>query len=187
MDTARDTDVVPDSMLLREGNPKAEELPPPSTPTREPSELPTAEPTSSRVTINLRTNRILEAIPSSPPSPSTPSKMVHAADDAGTRVSVESESDAPSNQPIVTPSSSASGGSLSPQVELVSIGEDDSDFNNDDPPVAIINDDSVYFDPLTTFPYHAVVEESLAATVRRLAHFVQFGKYFKAILWLFID
>lgn len=176
MDTARDTDIVPDSMLLREENPKAEADPPPSTPTREPSEQPTAEPTSSRVTINLRTNRPFEAIPSSPPSPSTPSKMVHGADDAGTRISVESESDALSTiPPIETPSSSPSPIG-SPEVELVAIGEDDSDFNNDELPVAIINEDAVYLDPMANFPYFAE-GETLVNTVGRVARFLQYGVY----------
>jgi ubiquitin carboxyl-terminal hydrolase 34 len=173
VDTARDTDVVPDSMLLREGNHKAESDPPPSTPIREPSDPPTAEPTSSRVTINLRTNRPLEAIASSPPSPSTPSKMVHGADDAGTRISIESESDALSTiPPIETPSSSASPLG-SPQVELV---QDASDFDNDDLPVAIINDKSVYLDPMVNFPYNAE-GETLPNTVARLGRFLQFGMY----------
>jgi ubiquitin carboxyl-terminal hydrolase 34 len=175
VDAARDTDIVPDSMLVREGNPKAEANPPPSTPTREPSEPPTAEPTSSRVTINLRTNRTLEAIPSSPPSPSTPSKMVHGADDAGTRISIESESDALSTiPPIETPSSSPSPIG-SPQVELIPMDNDDSDFNNDDPPVAIINDDSDYLDPMSNFPYNAE-GETLVNTVGRLARFMQNGR-----------
>jgi hypothetical protein len=178
VDTARATDIVPDSMSLREANPKAEADYPPSTPTREPSEQPAAEPTSSRVTINLRTNRPLEVIPSSPSSPSTPSKMVTGAEDAGTRISVESESDALSTiPPIETPSSSPSPtGTGSPQVELVAIGEDDSDFNNDDPPVAIINEDAVYLDPMANFPYFAE-GETLVNTVARVARFLQYGTY----------
>ncbi|KAN0095287.1 ubiquitin C-terminal hydrolase-like protein [Hyaloscypha variabilis] len=173
VDAARDTDIVADSMLVREGHPKAEADPPPSTPTREPSEQPPAEPTSSRVTINLRTNRTLEAIPSSPPSPSTPSKMVHGADDAGTRISIESESDVLSTiPPIETPSSSASPIG-SPQVELIPMDNDDSDFNNDDLPVAIINDDSDYLDLMSSFPYKAE-GETLANTVNRLSRFIQF-------------
>jgi ubiquitin carboxyl-terminal hydrolase 34 len=98
--------------------------------------------------------------------------MVHAADDAGTRISVESESDALSTiPPIETPSSSASPIG-SPQVELV----DDLEFINDDPPVAIINDDAVYLDPMLNFPYNAE-GETLANTIGRLARFLQYGTW----------
>jgi ubiquitin carboxyl-terminal hydrolase 34 len=97
--------------------------------------------------------------------------MVHGTDDAGTRISVESESDALSTvPPIETPSSSASP-TGSPQVELV---QEISDFDNDDPPVAIIDDDSVYLDPMENFPYKAESEQ-LPTTVSRLARFFQFG------------
>jgi ubiquitin carboxyl-terminal hydrolase 34 len=98
--------------------------------------------------------------------------MVHGADDAGTRISVGSESDALSTiPPIETPSSSASPIG-SPQVELV----DDLDFINDDPPVAIIDDDSVYLDPMLNFPYNAE-GETLASTIGRLARFLQYGSW----------
>jgi ubiquitin carboxyl-terminal hydrolase 34 len=102
--------------------------------------------------------------------------MVHGQDDAGTRISVESESDALSTiPPIETPSSSPSPLG-SPEVELVTIGEDDSDFNNDDLPVAIINEDAVYLDPMANFPYFAD-GETLVNTVGRVARFLQYGAY----------
>jgi ubiquitin carboxyl-terminal hydrolase 34 len=102
--------------------------------------------------------------------------MIAGVDDAGTRKSVESESDALSTiPPVETPSSSPSPIG-SPQVELVTIGPDDSDFNNDDPPVAIINDDAVYLDPMTNFPYFAE-GETLVNTVSRVARFLQYGTY----------
>jgi ubiquitin carboxyl-terminal hydrolase 34 len=99
--------------------------------------------------------------------------MVHETDDAGARISIESESDALSTiPPIETPSSSASPIG-SPQVELV---QDASDFDNDDLPVAIINDDSLYLDPMINFPYNAE-GETLPNTVARLGRFLQFGMY----------
>ncbi len=165
VDTTRNTDLVPDSMLRREGPHKAEAGEPPSTPTRLPSEQ--AEPTS-RVTINLRT-RNLESIPSSPPSP-TPPKMLNGGEEAETRISVESESDALSTvQAIETPSSSSSAIS-SPEVEFLPI-EDDGDHN---PAVAIINDNSIYSDPLLNFPYFAE-GEPLCHTLQRVARFLQYG------------
>jgi len=179
VDTARHLDIVQDSMLLRDGNTKAEpeaDLPP-STPTRQLLEEPPAEPTSSRVTINLRTNRPLEVIPSSPPSPS---KMPNGADDTGTRISIESESDALSTiPPIETPSSSPSPIG-SPQVELVTIDEDDSDFANQDPPVAIIDDDTVFLDPMANFPYYAE-GETINNTLTRVSRFLQYGMYTRYI------
>src|SRR5690242_20502707 len=58
VDTARDSDIVPDSRTLREDIQKSDidiDPAPPRTPTRIPSDHPPPEPTSSRVTINLRT------------------------------------------------------------------------------------------------------------------------------------
>jgi ubiquitin carboxyl-terminal hydrolase 34 len=177
VDTARDLDIVPELLLQKEGSPKADtELnPTPSTPTREPFEQP---PTSSRVTINLRTARQLEAIPSSPQSPATPSKMVNEGEDAGTRISVESESDALSTIPAIETPSSSPSPIGSPTVELVVQSEDESDFGGHDPPVAIIDDDtdSVYLDPFASFPYWAE-GETLINTLSRLARFLQYGMY----------
>jgi ubiquitin carboxyl-terminal hydrolase 34 len=100
--------------------------------------------------------------------------MGTGADDTGTRISVESESDALSTiPPIATPSSSPSPIG-SPQVELVTICGDDSDFNNDDLPVTIINEDAVYLDPMANFPYFAE-GETLVNTVSRVARFLQYG------------
>ncbi|KAE8446846.1 hypothetical protein EG329_011623 [Mollisiaceae sp. DMI_Dod_QoI] len=149
------------------------DLPAPSTPTRAPSEQPTTEPTSSRVTINLRTNRPLDPIPSSPPSPATPSKMPNGADDNGARASIESESDALSTAPAIeTPSSSPSVNG-SPEIEVVTVDDDVSEYGERDPPVAIIDDDAVYLDPLTNFPYYAE-GEALTTTVHRLSRYLQY-------------
>ncbi|RDL38126.1 Cysteine proteinase [Venustampulla echinocandica] len=146
----------------------------PRTPTRIPSKSPLPEPTSSRVTINLRTARPLESIPSSPPSPTTPSKMVDGGEDSGTRVSVGSESDADALSaipPIETPSSSPSA-TGSPTIELVPISEDDEDFEGRSPPVAIFDGDAVLSDPMPDFPY--LGDDSLVDGARKVARYLQF-------------
>jgi ubiquitin carboxyl-terminal hydrolase 34 len=171
VDAVIDTDIVPDSMPRREDQHKAEATEPPSTPPCLPSDP--VEPTS-RVTINLRT-RPLDSIPSSPPSPATPSKMPNAGVDAGTILSVESESDALSAIPAIETPSSSSSPIGSPQIELVTI-EDDDDLSGGDPGVAIISDDTVYLDPLMNFPYFSD-GETLCQTVGRLGRFLQHGSF----------
>lgn len=95
--------------------------------------------------------------------------MTNGGDDAVARFSVESESDALSTAPAIeTPSSSSSEGS--PKVELVTI-DDDSDFAE---PLAIIDDDEIYMDPMSNFPY-CVEGETLNETVVRVARFFQYG------------
>ncbi|KAH6712037.1 ubiquitin C-terminal hydrolase-like protein [Leptodontidium sp. MPI-SDFR-AT-0119] len=179
VDTAQDTDTdttLPDSsMSLRGGLDKAEpqtEPDLPSTPTNNTSDPLPAEPTSSRVTINLRTNRSLESIPSSPVSLASPSKMPNGGGDEDTaRISVESESDALSTIPAIeTPSSSPSAAS-SPHVELVDMDDDDSDFTSQDPPLAIIDDD--HLDPMQSFPYKGD-DEAVLAALKRVTHFLQY-------------
>jgi ubiquitin carboxyl-terminal hydrolase 34 len=102
--------------------------------------------------------------------------MTQSGDDAGTRISVESESDALSAiPPIETPSSSPSEPG-SPQVELVAMNEEDSDFENGDPPLAIIGEDEVYTDPMMDFPYFTE-GESLVAAVIKVARFLQYGMF----------
>ncbi|CZT00238.1 related to DFFRY protein [Rhynchosporium graminicola] len=143
----------------------------PSTPPNNLSDPPPAEPTSSRVTINLRTNRTLVSIPSSPVSAASPSKMPYGGGD-DTRISVESESDALSTiPPIETPSSTPSAVS-SPQIELVDVGDDDSDFGCQDPPLAIIDDE--YLDPMQNFPYLGPEDDGVLTAFRRITNFLQY-------------
>ncbi|TAQ90895.1 hypothetical protein B7494_g771 [Chlorociboria aeruginascens] len=146
------------------------ELDPPHTPVRHTNEALPMEPTSSKVTLNLRTPRPLESIPSSPSSPVTPSKMHSSEEGNIARISVETESDVLSTvAAIETPSSSASV-TRSPEVVLI---EDDSDFSNQSPPVAIIDADEADTDPMECFPYNGEAE-SLVGTVRRLVQFMQY-------------
>jgi ubiquitin carboxyl-terminal hydrolase 34 len=147
---------------------------PPHTPSRIQRDFPPPEPTSSRVTINLRTQRALEDIPSSPVSPPTPSKMVSGGEDSGTRVSVESESDALSTvPPIETPSSSPSP-SGSPTIELIQISEDDAEYEEISP--AVFDGSPVTGDPIFDFPY--LENQSLVDAVRKIARFFQCGESF---------
>ena len=99
--------------------------------------------------------------------------MVEGSEDVRTGLSVESGSDVLSTAPAVeTPSSSASAAG-SPRIELV-VSEDEPDFQNQTPPVAIIGEDEVYSDPMETFPY-AQPGESLVSTTKRLCSFIQYG------------
>ncbi|KAK0118696.1 hypothetical protein ONS96_011784 [Cadophora gregata f. sp. sojae] len=177
VDTVQDADIPPDSMSLPGDSEieidKAEastQSEPPSTPPNNAADSLPAEPTSSRVTINLRTNRSIESIPSSPTSPASPSKMPDGGGQDTARVSVESESDALSTIPAIeTPSSTPSAVS-SPQVELVNMDDDDSDFANQEPQLAIMDDH--YIDVMYNFPYRGREETALAAS-QRVASFLQ--------------
>lgn len=96
--------------------------------------------------------------------------MPHAGGEDTARVSVESESDVLSTIPAIeTPSSTPSAVS-SPQVELVNMDDDDSDFANQDPPLAIIDDQ--YIDIMYSFPYRSREESALSAS-QRVASFLQ--------------
>lgn len=150
---------------------------PPLAPSTPPSDQLPPEPTSSRVTINLRTHQHLDTIPSSPPSPTTPSRMPAGLGDNAARASIESESDALSTAPAETPTSSPSA-IESPEIELVTVDDDASEYGDREPQVAIIDDDDEvgYLDPLASFPYYAE-GEALPATIRRLARYLQYGEY----------
>ena len=152
------------------------ETAPPRTPSRNHTILPPPEPNSSRVTINLRTQRAQEDIPSSPVSPSTPSKMVHGGDDTDMRVSVESESDADALStvpPIETPSSTASL-TGSPTIELIPVSEDDADYEDISPGVAVFEEDPVTSDPILEFPY--LESQTLIDAVHQIVRYFQSGE-----------
>ena len=173
VDTARHSDQVSDSSPLREDstNPDSEPPPLPQTPTRMPSEgAPPPEPTSSRVTINLRTVRPLESIPSSPPSPS---RMTNSREDVATRASVESESDALSTIPAIETPSSSPSERRSPSIELITISDDGGDFGSRSPPVAILDGDTVFTNPMLDFPF--LDDQSLVDAVASLKNYMQFG------------
>jgi ubiquitin carboxyl-terminal hydrolase 34 len=101
--------------------------------------------------------------------------MVNGGDDAGARVSVESESDALSTiPPIETPSSSPSSPSEDdPPFELVPINENDGEFESQSPPVVILDGDTVYSDPMADFP--SVGGESVEQAARNLAQYMQYS------------
>lgn len=154
------------------------DLQPPQTPTRSALMKPAAEPTSSRVTINLRSTRPVESSPSVPPSPETPSKMV--GQNAGLQVNIDQGSEAISLKPHSGTSSSSSSVLQdigSPDVELISVNEE-SEFGNRSPPVAIIEDDedesNLDSDPMLDFPFRG--DEALPVTARKIARYLEFGK-----------
>ncbi|TVY49434.1 Ubiquitin carboxyl-terminal hydrolase 34 [Lachnellula cervina] len=174
VDTARYSDRAPDSSSLREDSTNPDSEPPhlPQTPTRMPSEgPPPPEPTSSRVTINLRTVRPLGSIPSSPPSPS---RMVNSRENMATRASVESESDALSTIPAIETPSSSPSERRSPSVEVITVSEDGGDFGSRSPPVAILDGDIVITNPMVEFPF--LDDQSLVDAVGSLKNYMQFDE-----------
>jgi ubiquitin carboxyl-terminal hydrolase 34 len=100
--------------------------------------------------------------------------MVNDGEDTGTRVSVESESDALSTvPPIETPSSSPSPPG-SPTIELIPISEDDAEYEDISPAMAVFEGDAVTSDPMLDFPY--LENQSLVEAVRKIARFLQYGE-----------
>lgn len=100
--------------------------------------------------------------------------MRNGGENGSTRVSDESGSDAVSTIPAIETPSSSSSAIGSPEIELVSLNEED-DFAPDNPPVAIINDDDLLDEVMLGFPYldH---HETLQNAAKKLAHFIQYGK-----------
>jgi ubiquitin carboxyl-terminal hydrolase 34 len=74
---------------------------------------------------------------------------------------------------LETPSSSPLAPE-SPEIEVVAINEDGEDFSSRSPPLAIIDEDELFVDPILSFPYNSE-GESLVNTVKRLVHFLQYG------------
>ena len=181
VDTTKALDILPDSMSSHKDGVDVHHHPlPPSTPTRPTTAHSQAGPTSSQVTINLRTpqHRLESPSPDSP-SPMSPSNMQNTMEDEATRISIESESDVLSTVPasvVETPSSSPSAAGRSPEVELVPISSDDPERS---PTLAIINEEEVFPDPLSHFPYQRRGENLLTA-LRRVINILQYGKKFCA-------
>lgn len=173
VDTARNSAPVSDSRSLRESSTKPDSEPTlPQTPTRTPIDRPPPERTSSKVTINLRTPRLLESPTPSPPPSSSPSKMANDEEDTGMRRSVESESDALSTIPAIeTPSSSPSDAG-SPTIELVPPSEDDR--GSQSPPVAILSGDAEYADLWSDFPLLGG-DGNLLSAVKSVQNYMQYG------------
>ena len=141
---------------------------PPSMSTQSPP-----EPTSSRVTLNLRANKHDASIPSWPSSPSDDGQ---SAVSTQPRKSVESENEAVSLIPVVETPSSSTSASGSPEVELVTMIEEDTGFDSQDPPMAIIDEEEIFLDidPMMDFPYCGD-EEALVDAVIKVARFLQYG------------
>ncbi|KAF4629829.1 hypothetical protein G7Y89_g8311 [Cudoniella acicularis] len=98
--------------------------------------------------------------------------MVNGGENGGTRFSVESESDALSTiAAFETPSSSPSAIG-SPEIELITINEDDADYESQSPTVVTLDGDTIYSDPMLEFPY--LGDESLVSALRKVAHYLQY-------------
>ncbi len=142
----------------------------PHTPSRAQLGKPIPEPTSSKVTINLRSNRAVGRTSSPPFSTSAHSKM--SSPDETSRLNIELDSDE-----VVAPTDTASSSSStlgSPKVELVM--EDDDIEYGQSPSVAVIDDDESLFDsdPVLNFPYSSV-NEPVTTTVRKITQFFEHG------------
>ena len=104
-----------------------------------------------------------------------------AGQSAGTHLSLDSgDEDISTKQQIETPSSSSSvvADTGSPEIELVSVNEDESEFGNRSLPVTLIEgEDDFGFgsDPMLDFPYRGPAEP-LPAAVRKIARFLEYGE-----------
>ncbi|KAK3375132.1 hypothetical protein B0H63DRAFT_268265 [Podospora didyma] len=149
--------------------------------TQPPQPHPAPGPRSSRVTINVRTpsRPLLEAIPSSPPSPSPqgPASAPLPPADAAKLSLEDSEVDMSREEDTIvgTPVSSGSS-SGSPPVEIVSVQP--PDFEDDDidaiPQDVTLGDDDYRLpleDPTGAFPYHDITE-TYPDTVARLTQYL---------------
>lgn len=160
---------------------KIDSSPPiPTTPERQqPTAEPGTEPRSSRVTINVRTpsQQPLEAIPSSPPSPSHKPpgprpQSTKARPDAARYTEEDLNPDMPANGTISETPVSSRSGSDSPPVEIVSMtAEDDAEFD-DDESITMLDDSgrSLEYDPTSTFPFHDATESYLETVIRLLQY-----------------
>ena len=99
---------------------------------------------------------------------------------AGPQINLDLGNEAMSTKPQTgTPSSSSSvlQDTGSPDIELISVNEDESEFGNPSPQVAIIDDgDEINLDgdPLLDFPFRG--DEPLPVTARKIARYLEYGK-----------
>lgn len=120
---------------------------------------------------------------SSPPiCPETPTKSSKAHLLSKPRNERNTSNDAKTAASIRTPSASSSP-SGSPRVELILDDDSEEHPEQHGRPVAIIDDDDevdneiiLDIDPMQTFPY-STESESLCATVRKIARFLEFGEW----------
>ncbi|KAI9742649.1 MAG: Ubiquitin carboxyl-terminal hydrolase 34 [Claussenomyces sp. TS43310] len=150
----------------------------PSTPDNKTSANSITEPTSSKVTINLRKMAMPDTDSESALSPESPSNTTSSNHDHNrqmSKYSTEVEGVASAKMALKSAFSSPSAGE-SPRIEVITVNDDDddADFQSRTSPVAIIDDDFVMdADPMDLFPFRAD-EETLVSTVRRIARFWEF-------------
>jgi ubiquitin carboxyl-terminal hydrolase 34 len=102
--------------------------------------------------------------------------MINSVEDEGVEIGLETESDALSTLPATETPSSSPSVMGSPEIELVPDHSHESEYLTRSPPLAIIGEDDVFVDPMAAFPYHTH-GESLLNTVRKIANFLQNGKF----------
>ncbi|WQF76050.1 Putative ubiquitin specific protease, papain-like cysteine peptidase superfamily [Colletotrichum destructivum] len=165
-----DDAITQDSAMKIDTGPSTPQTPEPQSNAREPP----TEPSSSRVTINLRNTAQPGPLSPSPvsPTPQTlPDRPTKPSD--GVKNSVEDLDEVDMAQAPIeitdTPPSSSSS-PKSPEVEVVVV-PDDQDGPFDDDEVSIIREDAASFDPTSEFPYHDV-HESLSETVAKLINYL---------------
>ncbi|KAF5521773.1 Ubiquitin carboxyl-terminal hydrolase 34 [Colletotrichum aenigma] len=139
---------------------------------------PPTEPPSSRVTINLRNPAQPDLSSSSPVSPTRQSLPTQSAEPPdGVKKSVEDleeeEVDMVQAPIEITDTPPSTSSSMSPEVEVIAIPDEEQDAPFDDE-VSIIREDAGSLDPLdptTDFPYHEALE-SLQDTATRLVNYL---------------
>lgn len=141
----------------------------PASPHTPPQDISSVEPTSSKVTLNLKQKVVGEAQSSVPESPSNmASPPDHATDDSSSDIVLPKPTETPSSSP------SASG---SPLIEVVTIEDDEPEYQSETPGIEIVGEDNeplVYIDPLEDFPFTSR-GESLVTVMRKIANFVEYG------------
>ncbi|OHF02610.1 ubiquitin carboxyl-terminal hydrolase [Colletotrichum orchidophilum] len=165
-----DETATQDSAMKIDTHPSTPQTPERQSTAREPP----TEPSSSRVTINLRNIAPPDPLSSSPVSP-TPRTLPDqpTGPSEGVKKSVEELDEVDMAQAPIeitdTPPSSSSS-PQSPEVEVVAITDDDQDAPYDED-VSIIREDATSFDPTPEFPYHEA-HESLPETVAKLVNYL---------------
>lgn len=152
----------------------------PKTPERRSSSAATPpDPPSSRVTINLRNDRVDDTTTPSPSSRLKPSEAGTDDQNAADRA-VELEVDLVSGEPRGSRSSTSDSGS--PPVELVhELDDEDIDLGTPVEDVSIVGQDRYLDDPIERFPYKDS-QEHLFETVQRLVNYISTRKSLRFII-----
>lgn len=135
------------------------------------------ETTSSKVTINLRKAPKTNVESEIRVTPRSPSGMASISHDPTQPIISKGPCDDSLMANVPTDTFSSSPSTMgSPKIEVITvIDDDDDDFRDRSPPVAILDDSYILdTDPMEIFPFHAPTE-TLTNTVRRIVRFFEFG------------